>query len=328
MQPGDYAGLTRKFKVNRRLTEQEREQRLRQEDRLDVDPTDQLSVIKLNSTYLETVDRYYVVKGWLTMWMGVAVIVTLMILALVLLPVFDRPSEFSDWWFLPVLGVPACAAMFGVAWWLFSKEARQYTHYPIRVNRKSRMAYVFRQDGSILSANWDRLFFTLGKEAGIYGVPLYDIRGHVLANDGETVTETFTFAAVESAEIVTRHWELLRRYMENGPQEAHAQVRYCMPVDGRKETFRQGLWRLMEAEWFLKYLLFPLVLIVACCRWLAMRMGQLPLWPEWVEAECAIAADDPYIKAAGNNPSDYPGRGALGDSIAHARQQPADTTEA
>ena len=63
----DLAGLVRKFAVNRPLSESELELRLLQKSRLNLSPHYQMSVIRMNSTYLETVDKWYLQKGMLTL---------------------------------------------------------------------------------------------------------------------------------------------------------------------------------------------------------------------------------------------------------------------
>lgn len=308
----DYLGLIQKFKVNRSLTDEERELRLRQKLRLEVEPSDQLAVIKLNSTYLETVDRYYADKGWLTLWMvvAVAILVWLIVGMSVVtfarnpgMPVVPLGQALAFLAFVyAIAAVPLGFALFGL-----KKEALGYTHYPIRLNRMTRTVHVFRQDGSVLSVPWDTVYFALGRGVRMYGFQNWDVRGHVLAEDGVTVEETFAFADTSTdQEILRRHWEFLRRYMEDGPKTAYEKVKYCMPVDGRRETFRQSWWRVMEEEWFLplRYLGYPLIVLAICGRWLAMRLGKVPVWPADVEAVCAIEPNDLYIKDARHNPSD------------------------
>ena len=306
----DYSGLIQKFKVNRPLTDEERELQLRQKQRLKVEPSDQLAVIKLNSTYLETVDRYYADKGWLTLWMVVAKAIVLWLIVGMSVITFAPNPEMPE---VPIrealvflaLVYVVSAVLLGFAFFGLKKEALGFTHFPIRLNRKTRTVHVFRQDGSVLSVPWDRVHFALGRGVRMYGFQNWDLRGHVLAEDGVMVKETFAFADTSTdPDILRRHWEFLRRYMEDGPKTAYEKVKYCMPVDGRRETFRQSWWRVMEEEWFLplRYLGYPLIVPAICARWLAMRLGKVPVWPADVEALCAIDPGDPYIMDARHNP--------------------------
>lgn len=166
----EFSGLLRKYAVDRPLTLFERKFQLKQKQRLSTVPHYQLSVIKMNSCYLESVDKWY---GWKGIVTAVAVIVLVII------------NAFLGWgalqWILEGLGVlpssldSAVLLLNGIAMmllvilfssgliWLLRKESFAYTHYPIRFNRKTRMVYVFRTNGTFLSIAWDKLFFTLAK---------------------------------------------------------------------------------------------------------------------------------------------------------------------
>ena len=73
---------------------------------------------------------------------------------------------------------------------------------------------------------------------GTFGWLNWDIRGLILDQDGVTVKETFAFCiATSRIENAYSHWEFLRRYMEEGPQAVLDAVLYCMPVDGKRESF-------------------------------------------------------------------------------------------
>ena len=51
------------YRRNRELTNDERAMQLRQKQRLDIAPIYQLAVIRLNSAFLDSVDRYYAWRG-------------------------------------------------------------------------------------------------------------------------------------------------------------------------------------------------------------------------------------------------------------------------
>ncbi|MCZ3114732.1 hypothetical protein NYZ21_20055, partial [Acinetobacter baumannii] len=71
----DFTGLVRRYRVNRPIDDDERAHRLRQGQRLQVEPHDQLCVIKINSSYLDSVDRYYDSRGALTLMALVVIMV-------------------------------------------------------------------------------------------------------------------------------------------------------------------------------------------------------------------------------------------------------------
>lgn len=302
----DFNGFFGPYPVNRPLTDKEHESRLKQKQRLDIDETDDLSVIRFNSTYMEVVDKWFAWRG-INSTIGVAGLVG----GLALNSIFWIPTSFKLESFLE--GLPWALLMlvitipfFLLMGWIVKKDSFRFTHYPIRLNRKTRMVHVFRTDGTVLSKPWDELFFcvaTLQKKN-------CEIQGHVLDKDGVTVKETFAFPATGTGEAdraqLPRYWEFVRRYMENGPQAVAKRVEYCLPIAEQRETFAGGFHRMHGQA----HALFAPILIVVLLvlyvlpypgRWLAMRTSKLPMWPKEIEERCVIEANDPYRKDASTN---------------------------
>ena len=309
----EFSGLITKYRAHRPLTEQERVHQLKQLQSLKVEPRYQLSVIKMNSTYLESVDKWFAWKGMISaitlVIIGMCVALFLAMVHLTLTRAPDFRGETDDATLLTVVGgimLPLLAA----AVWLLRKESFAYTHYPMRFNRKTRMVHVFRPDGTVLTVPWDKLFFTLGHMAQWNE---WEVRGHVLAPDQETVQESFALSYVGSLnandisparayssveDYVRGHWEFIRRYMEDGPQAVAGQVQFCMPIAERRESFKAGAERVFaniaSANVVLYGLLFPVCLVVSLFRFVAMRTSRIPKWPQDVEDDSVIEPGDPY----------------------------------
>lgn len=309
----EYSGLIQKYKINRPLTEEERAQQLKQKERLEIEPHYHLAVTRINSTYLECVDKYYEWKGSLSFWMlAVLFVITSAQVAFVFIVLTRDPADAyvdvtKDWLvvgFISLLLTP----LFWLSIWALRKEAFAYTHYPIRLHRKDRKVYVFRLDGTVLVAPWDGLFFTLGRGNRRYGYQNWDIRGHVLAADGLTVKETFAFAMDwEEIKDIHRHWEYLRRYMEDGPQTLLEYTPVYLPIVDRYETYSFGFFRLVFnfPGLILAWLLAPVFFLFSLGRYFAMHTSEIPVWPAKIEAACAIEAGDPYERDARNNPEKF-----------------------
>ncbi|QYF95415.1 hypothetical protein KY495_09815 [Massilia sp. PAMC28688] len=313
----DFTGLIHYFPVQRELTDQERQYHLEQSRRLEVQPRYQLCVIKMNSTYLESVDKWFAWKGLISA------------LALTVLLLFSVPIGFmTGHSLLSAAGVletdqsratlfafgGGLGALLGLIWWgmlkLLRKESFALTHYPLRFNRRNRTVYYFRPDGTIGTVPWDEVYFTLG-----YSAAQWEVRGHVLAADRRTVLDTFALsysgvilksdlepgAAPSDNDYVRGHWEFVRRYMEEGPHEVSHLVDFCMPVDGRKETVKGGAQRIF-ANFSGGSALFTM-LVTPLCGWyilgrmFAMRTCKVPQWPEQIEQACQIDANDIYAIA-------------------------------
>lgn len=190
----EYTGLLLKYPVNRPLTALEHQFFLRQGIRLDVEPAHQLSVIQLNSTYMELVDKFFAWKGVLTIFAPVVILMfsfasanSIWSIVSSMMGTKNSNTAPENTWLALALDLVFLTAAVAPMIWLFRKESFKYTHYPIRLNRKTRTVHFFRTDESVLSSFWDKLYFCLGK----LKQNNWEIQAHVLADDKETVLETF-----------------------------------------------------------------------------------------------------------------------------------------
>lgn len=311
----DYAGRdfrNIRYVVNRPLTDEERETHYRQRETGDADPSDFLSVIRFNETYIDLVDRWYPVTGfsvWLGcligfaclygifgMWdgllNGLAEVVVGSVVALLVLTVFML--------FLCGAGI-----------FMVGTECFRWTHYPMRLNRKTRQVHVFRQNGTVLTVPWDDLFIVRGEAKSPMMGTTYDLRAHVLDADGTTVRESFslgyTFPCDEKS--MDKFWAFLQPYMEaaDGVERTANVLKdsFLMPVDGRKEGWRWSIARTFAPggrwPWAQLLLCIPLGLN-AVGRMFAMWTSGQPAWPAEVEAAGVVDADDPYRRTWRDNP--------------------------
>ncbi|MGH8055385.1 MAG: DUF6708 domain-containing protein [Stenotrophomonas sp.] len=308
-----YQGIVplRPFPVNRHLTKQDDAYRLEQRHRMDeLTPCAGLMVIRLNSSYLELVDKYFDWKGYLTAWTFVMCLFTFFAGGMFIFSSFQFFMEGrSDVYFGLVVGV-VLFSMGAVAFVLGRHDWIHYTHFPIRFNRKTRMVHVFRKDGSVLSTSWDGLFFTLDSDANFW-----EPRGHVLDPDGITVRETFALGVSsinnkEGLRKIHAHWEFCRRYMEDGAEAVAPYVKQVLPIDGRRESFRVGYEVLMshyrDTESVLGFVMYvimwPVLALSSLARWVAMRTSKVPRWPAEIEAMNEVSTDDSYCIDARINP--------------------------
>lgn len=308
-----------KYRVDRELTSAELDTQLRQSERIDFEPRYQGCVISMNSTYLESVDKWYDWRGHLSFFT---------------LPMMGIPSAFmsamactsimqmEEWrmssYDLEILAISASflSIMLLAFTWLIKRDWFACTHYPIRFNRKKRVVHVFRTDGTVLSAPWDEIHFALGE---MYQLGAYEVRGHVLKPDTKMIQDTFALSYIGSLpmpdvknrpiavelDVVRLHWEFIRRYMEEGPEAVSHQVQFCLPIDGRRESFRGGMERMFgditALPLILHVIFWPLCIVVSLHRFIAMRSSKIPIWPEEVEKACEIEPDHPYAIVGNEN---------------------------
>ncbi|MEC5406254.1 DUF6708 domain-containing protein [Paraburkholderia sp. MPAMCS5] len=308
----DYTGLyANKYRLNRKLTTEERTNQFHQNVKLDITPFYNLSVIRMNSTYLECVDRWFIYRGSMT---AISLLFFALTIAMVTVPLYMFPPAH----FVPtrsdvgamLFAIPFLAPLWALLSWGVLKESFRQTHFPIRFNRRTRMVYVFKPNGTLLKAKWRDIFFTLGRCERMAGVQNWDIRGHVLDKDRETVLDTFALPGDTLAVSQIKHeWEFFRRYMEDGPAAIHEDVFWCHDIAERREKYKAGLVTLffeLNGQPVGQFLLSPVYFAASLGRWFAMRTSKIPVWPEDIETQCVIEQDDPYVRDASNNPEKIP----------------------
>ena len=305
----EYSGLIQKYKVNRPLTEEERSLQLKQKQKLDVVPHYAFSVIKLNSTYMEMADKYFGWRGFLTFGMIVCMLAALLFPGLVAFDLLTRtevPTEemkeadFAAIIMIFVLFLPLVA----VTIWGLRKEAFHLTHFPIRLNRKTRLLHIFRPDrsGTILTVPWDEVFFTLCK-GQVLGH--WDIRGHVLDADNVTVKESFALGMPwVDQDVLRQNWEFIRRYMEHGPQGIVDLAPMYLPIATHREPWVSGLQRLLlivSGSLVGHTILLPFFILFSFGRVIANHTSRIPQWPAEIEATSQIEPGDPFERDERNN---------------------------
>lgn len=303
----EYNGLFKPYPANRPLKDEERQRQLHQKQRLEVDAGDDVTVIRFNATYLELMDKWLDARGIMT-----SVAVMSLFLGAFIGGIFpydylagNQLNAGWGWFAIAMAFVSLLPISLGLL--ALKTDAFRYTHFPIRLNRKTKMVHVFRTNGTVLSVPWDEVFFCVA------ALPQnnWEIQGHVLDADGVTVKETFALPVVGTGEgdreQLSRYWEFVRRYMEDGPGSVAKLVEYCLPIAERRESFADGFHHLharahaAPAPVLVGVLLIYLVTYPG--RWIALRTSKIPQWPAEVETVNVIETNDPYRKdSSGNAP--------------------------
>lgn len=314
----DYAGIDARnlrFAVSRPLTAAEEDERLDVSASVGVPARSGLSVIKFSSTCLELVDRWYPVKGfnvWLSVMGALAFVPTssyLFVNLILLGEPFREDERWILWCFWLFIAPVSLFILAGIVW-LFRSECFRWTHYPIRLDRVNRKVHFFRQDGTVASGDWNRLFFCIGESTTPPIGRTHDIRAHFLSDDRKTVLETFSLGYEYMGERsdLLGLWEFIRLYMQGGDAELEhlcGEVGFYLPIHDRKEGFVFGVVRtfagLVHWPWLHVVSCLPFSFI-ALGRWVAMTTSRIPAWPTEVEGGAGVDRADPWQRDWRDNP--------------------------
>jgi hypothetical protein len=295
--------------TDRPLTDQERELCLDQKLRRNICLFDQLSTVRINSTYLEAVDVYH---NWKGVMAGIGLIIAAFMGTIFVSGIwfFIVETNRGDWSGLSVniLAIVLSSPFLFLCYLLFRIDGFRRTYEPIRFNRKNRMVYIMRRDGTVASAPWDEVYCAGWNNIGRYE-STFGLKCLILDKDRVTVRNTFLLNFQGDVKGIMNFWEYIRRYMEEDPKDSCEQVTYCIPIGNHWESPLYGCCRLMLAIDFVPFWIMfsPLFLAGAIARFLAMLTCWSPKWPEEVERACAIEPDDPFVRDWRTNPPLIPG---------------------
>ncbi|QAU24422.1 hypothetical protein EO087_10825 [Dyella sp. M7H15-1] len=267
-----------------------------------IEADERASVIHLNSTYVDIIDRWYMIRGGFRSALVALlspVIIGVVIFVISLFVFFAVRQEVS----ITFAGVIIC--IFIPMGWIcikyvmkpiLGREFFTYTHFPIRFNRQSRMIHVFRHNGpgGVLSVPWDQAFFYIGH--GTEDRDIFDLRGCVM--DGDTVVDTFAVGNMTDTEKRVREvWKFLVTYMEQGPQ-ALPKDTYIATSTSRR-WLNCFLWANVFCNNFARVPLIKwgFVALITVVRWLIIKSCKDPVWPAEIASESVIEPDDPYRHA-------------------------------
>jgi hypothetical protein len=306
MSTYDAHGMVAPYKVNRPLNEHEQKHRFSIKKPASQHPHYELSLIRFNSTYVECVDKWYGMRGWVAM--GGILTGSALVYGLIG-SIRDTLNTYDLIAFLITFGL---MGLLGVSLYLLTRDAFTFTHYPIRFNRANRQVYVFRRNGTVLKASWDSICWTIYG----HGIGLNEgsVMGHIMADDKKTIQESFALSMTTTAnergeQKLANHFEFFRRYMEDGPAQVLDALRptplIMLPaLDQHREGFMFGWERLTlnDNGWVLlqslgQIFLFPESLF----RWFAMRTSKIPQWPQWVHDDCPMDPQDPWRRDISTN---------------------------
>lgn len=281
-----------KWKLNRPLWEQEKDDRLSRDlSKFNAAPDDKAALVSFNSTYIEFVDRRFRLRGGAYTALQILSVAAVFCIFAYFLIVYFNTDVFNGFALMTIIMLPATLLTFWLLFW--RKEFASPTYYPIRFNRKTRKVYVYRdkRDGGLLTLPWEEGFFHIGK--GYRQRFLLDLRCHVL--DGDIVKDTFPIGHYfDDPNAIKGMWAFICGYMEEGPKAVQPD-HIMLSVEPTWKNCYMMFAASMQAYSKMKLtILAPFIYSLAASRWLVMKTCKVPVWPTDIEKECQVDPNDPY----------------------------------
>ncbi|MFM0069578.1 hypothetical protein PQQ86_00200 [Paraburkholderia sediminicola] len=301
-------------KLNRPLTDEERQRRLRVDVPASETPRDNFSVFSMNDVFLESTNALFEQRGMLTY--GCVFLIPLFIYML-FGQVYDmthipdtvaRDATLNAVMVGMALILVAIVVLLFATFWGLLQENFTWTRTPIRFNRQNRMVYAYRGAGArgVIAVPWDKAFFFVEKRRKdtLSRVTPYLIRCHVLDSNsnvarsfsvGRGVSSFLDESTPTGRDIVqglSDQFEYIRQYMEKGPTAlpgpelvpTHVSLANSFNIWTRvdRELLREGS---PQAHRLVR-MLSGFVFITAILHYIGQLTSRQPAWPSDVLREC------------------------------------------
>lgn len=289
----DFLGLEKKgffaHKLNRELSDDELTNELDRNVKASDSPRDNLNIIKINDSYLEIIDKWYVFKGLVT-FAGCCFSIYLILMLSVLTYGTVKNNDPSAIWFL-IFAVVIHLPIFYITIRLLSLELFQKTHYPIRFDYNKRKIFSLLPKGGYVETSWDDAFIFIKRARHPFSIHPsasyhYEICVHVLSSDRKLVKQTFSLGSFSEAKNdAINFWEFVRLYMEDSSSHnmLSRNVRHYLPIDTKAEEFRLSVVLTMapiSSYPLLQLITSPISCLFVLGRRLSIITSTVPKWPK------------------------------------------------
>ena len=276
-----------------------------------VEPFAHRNIIRMNSTYLELLDSWDDIRGRPTALFLPAFCILTFGTILGLWGVYGtfQAKEYGLAIGFLIGSIILCLLNYSFFGMGGKTDLLGKTHYPIRLNRKSRTLYAFSPfRKKIIEMDWDALRFS---EIGFHTGFEREIRASLVDEKGIVQEEIVLFRYRDYIKDVAENKiAFLKLYMDaDDVQKVDDEISEFFDIYNRKETVKETLERIYLAinieEWESNQRrnqkdlqIFFLEMIFAFPQFFLRRLGllfsKIPVWPEHIEKECRVEADDLY----------------------------------
>jgi hypothetical protein len=164
---------------------------------------------------------------------------------------------------------------------------------PIIFNRNTQKVYFYINEQEYLEKHWLDVTYALGTSQGLGGMPIYELRAHIIEDGILKDTFLIGFPKIGNGASLGL-WSFICHYMQHGMEELKPhphpmygtidplkQLTFCQRMVGSKESI-QDTWRSFRCVYFNNplpsYFAFPFDLCNLIARRIFLRIKPLPVW--------------------------------------------------
>jgi hypothetical protein len=267
-----------KFKKNIPIDIADIENVLTLQDRHDLNHN--WSFLRMNHDYIELIDQYYARLGKSFSIFFIFSPIIFLLFSILYIDVF-----YISFLILVIL--------FFCFYPIYKYDKGKPICRPIIFNRNTQKVYFYINEQEYLEKHWLDVTYALGTSQGLGGMPIYELRAHIIEDGILKNTFLIGFPKIGNGASLGL-WSFICHYMQHGMEELKPhphpmygtidplkQLTFCQRMVGSKESI-QDTWRSFRCVYFNNplpsYFAFPFDLCNLIARRIFLTIKPLPVW--------------------------------------------------
>jgi hypothetical protein len=238
------------------------------------------SFLRMNHDYIELIDQYYARLGKSFSIFFIFSPIIFLLFSILYIDVF-----YISFLILVIL--------FFCFYPIYKYDKGKPICRPIIFNRNTQKVYFYINEQEYLEKHWLDVTYALGTSQGLGGMPIYELRAHIIEDGILKDTFLIGFPKIGNGASLGL-WSFICHYMQYGMEELKPhphpmygtidplkQLTFCQRMLGSKESI-QDTWRSFRCVYFNNplpsYFAFPFDLCNLIARRIFLTIKPLPVW--------------------------------------------------
>ncbi|WP_228270920.1 DUF6708 domain-containing protein [Acinetobacter bereziniae] len=238
------------------------------------------SFLRMNHDYIELIDQYYARLGKSFSIFFIFSPIIFLLFSILYIDVF-------------YISFLIFVILFFCFYPIFKYDKGKPICRPIIFNRNTQKVYFYINEHEYLERHWLDVTYALGTSQGLGGMPIYELRAHIIEEGILKNTFLIGFPKIGNGASLGL-WSFICHYMQHGMDELKPhphpmygtidplkQLTFCQRMLGSKESI-QDTWRSFRCVYFNNplpsYFAFPFDLCNLIARRIFLTIKPLPVW--------------------------------------------------